>query len=284
MLNLHPMMDPARSKDFWLLILATNSNPNGDPQDDGKPRNLDDTDHGWVSGVSVKRKGRDFAQLFHEQLLAVPQGGIKSEIRGKSADMESYVATHWDARLFGGVPLKLKGDRTLGHAPITISAMNESLTPVEIYDFPITCAAGEKADEKDGEAGEGLRANMGEVSVVRHGLYLVQGTYTAARGIRNGVSPDDLRILFDSLFACWDHSQSAARPHVTLHAAFVATHSGVRRNENTTVARRRVQVSHPDEAHSIDDYTIKFDTEGSPQMDFHIFDDTTNGFNPAETV
>lgn len=51
--------DPTVKHDALLLFDAIDSNPNGDPDNAGKPRIDYDTGHGIVSDVSLKRKIRD---------------------------------------------------------------------------------------------------------------------------------------------------------------------------------------------------------------------------------
>lgn len=274
----HPMTDPRRSKDITIFVVADNAKINGDPLKGGDPRVDPLTGVGLLSSQAYMRKVRDYAYDIHGVSLAVPQEGIKSEIRDSVEDTTAFVRGYWDQRLLGGVTLKMKGPKALGHGPFHLNGLCPTVCPVEVIHTGITCAAGEKADKGK----DGLRANMGTKSVIRHGLYIVRGSYDATRGIRNNVSEKDLEILFDGLFACWDHTISASRVGVHIHAALIATHPGVRRSENTLVASRRFQAIPVGSAsNSAADYDIVFNDEDAPQgMDFHQFTDTVNGFTP----
>ena len=55
--------DPTVKHDALLLFDAIDSNPNGDPDNAGKPRIDYDTGHGIVSDASLKRKIRDSVEF-----------------------------------------------------------------------------------------------------------------------------------------------------------------------------------------------------------------------------
>ena len=52
-------LDPSVKHDALLIFEAVDSNPNGDPDNAGKPRVDFDTGHGIVSDASLKRNIRD---------------------------------------------------------------------------------------------------------------------------------------------------------------------------------------------------------------------------------
>lgn len=52
--------------DALFMFTATNSNPNGDPDNDGRPRQDQETGHGEVTNVCIKRHIRDTVQLLSE--------------------------------------------------------------------------------------------------------------------------------------------------------------------------------------------------------------------------
>ena len=66
--------DPTVKHDALLLFEAIDSNPNGDPDNAGKPRTDLDTGHGLVSDASLKRKIRDVVQFQVDQGLLVDAG------------------------------------------------------------------------------------------------------------------------------------------------------------------------------------------------------------------
>ena len=52
-------LDPAVRHDIVLLFDVTDGNPNGDPDAGNQPRTDDETGHGLVTDVAIKRKIRD---------------------------------------------------------------------------------------------------------------------------------------------------------------------------------------------------------------------------------
>ena len=51
--------------DFLLLFEVTNGNPNGDPDAGNMPRLDPSNNHGIVSDVCLKRKVRNYVEMFH---------------------------------------------------------------------------------------------------------------------------------------------------------------------------------------------------------------------------
>lgn len=117
-----------------LVLEAVNSNPNGDPDRDGEPRQRDNG-RGEISPVSFKRKLRDlieqndkdehdtpffkalpekFSGKEHEkQYLILEHRGrnrsqIKEEMRENSlqSGRRKFVKRYWDARVFGNTFLE----------------------------------------------------------------------------------------------------------------------------------------------------------------------------------
>ena len=52
-------LDPAVRHDMVFLFDVTDGNPNGDPDAGNRPRTDDETSHGLVTDVALKRKVRD---------------------------------------------------------------------------------------------------------------------------------------------------------------------------------------------------------------------------------
>src|SRR5438132_11278973 len=56
--------DPARRHDFLLLFDVTDGNPNGDPDAGNMPRVDPETMNGLVTDVCLKRKVRNYVELY----------------------------------------------------------------------------------------------------------------------------------------------------------------------------------------------------------------------------
>lgn len=60
-------LNPNRRHDFVLFFDVTDGNPNGDPDAGNLPRFDPETNYGFVTDVSLKRKIRDYAVMFHDK-------------------------------------------------------------------------------------------------------------------------------------------------------------------------------------------------------------------------
>src|SRR5207245_1988754 len=111
------MVDPQKAATGLLIIEATMSNLNGDPDRESDPRTLESAagEFGLVSDVSIKRKVRDMV-LFKEgpiwenisKALGITAAGFdllerpdrnRAEIGSLSAG--EFLSRFWDARVFG---------------------------------------------------------------------------------------------------------------------------------------------------------------------------------------
>ena len=152
-----------------LVLEAVNSNPNGDPDRDGEPRQRDNG-RGEISPVSFKRKLRDlieqndkdehdtpffkalpekFSGKEHEkQYLILEHRGrnrsqIKEEMRENSlqSGRRKFVERYWDARVFGNTFLE-EGEDNFIRTGVVQFGMGISLAPVEIIRQTNTNKAG----------------------------------------------------------------------------------------------------------------------------------------------
>jgi len=106
-----------------LIIEVTNSNPNGNPDQESDPR-LRPDERGMISPVSFKRKLRDLvedkegpvwlelAANFTPALQAENFGILESRGRKReeisAMSSEKFMQTYWDGRVFGNTFLEKK--------------------------------------------------------------------------------------------------------------------------------------------------------------------------------
>lgn len=64
-------LNPNRRHDFVLFFDVTDGNPNGDPDAGNLPRFDPETNHGFVTDVSLKRKIRDYTVMFHDKEIYI---------------------------------------------------------------------------------------------------------------------------------------------------------------------------------------------------------------------
>jgi CRISPR-associated protein Csd2 len=67
--------------DFLILFEVTNGNPNGDPDAGNMPRLDPNTNRGLVSDVCLKRKVRNYIELFAPERLSVEHNGANILIK-----------------------------------------------------------------------------------------------------------------------------------------------------------------------------------------------------------
>lgn len=253
--------DPTVKHDALLLFEAIDSNPNGDPDNSGKPRTDLDTGHGLVSDVSLKRKVRDAVQFQVDQGLLTPAERYKIFIRrgvslneqleaayeelglkpGKDAKADSVakgaaymIANYYDVRMFGAVMTTGKASAGKVTGPVTVG-LARSLDPVLPIDLGITRTASTKEEDKDNAS------QMGNKSVIPYGLYACRIHYQPTRD--NQVTKEDLELLWSTLANMFEITRSAARPEVSVRNLFVFSHSNALGNAPAKKLFDRVKVT-----------------------------------------
>lgn len=235
--------DPTVKHDALLLFEAIDSNPNGDPDNAGKPRTDLDTGHGLVSDASLKRKVRDAVQFQVDQGLLTAAERYKIFIRrgvslneqleaayeelglekGKDAKADAVakgaaymIANYYDVRMFGAVMSTGQASAGKVTGPVTVG-LARSLDPVLPIDLGITRTASTKEEDKDNAS------QMGNKSVIPYGLYACRIHYQPTRG--NQVTKEDLEVLWSTLANMFEVTRSAARPDVSVRNLFIFSHS-----------------------------------------------------------
>lgn len=234
--------DPTVKHDALYLFEAYDSNPNGDPDNAGKPRTDLDTGHGLVSDVSIKRKVRDAIQFQidegilpaeHNRIFIRRGVALNAELKdaydtlglekGKNVKGDSVakagsymVENYFDVRMFGAV--MSTGNASAGKitGPVTIG-IARSLDPVLPIDLSITRTASTKEENKDNAS------QMGSKTVIPYGLYACRVHYQPTRN--NQVTSVDLEALWSTLTNMFEVTRSAARPDVSVRNLFVFSHS-----------------------------------------------------------
>lgn len=280
--------DPTVKHDALLLFEAVDSNPNGDPDNAGKPRTDLDTGHGLVSDASLKRKVRDAVQFQVDQGLLTPAERYQIFIRrgislneqleaaydalgqekGKNAKPDAVakgaaymIANYYDVRMFGAVMSTGQASAGKVTGPVTVG-LARSLDPVLPIDLGITRTASTKEEDKDNAS------QMGNKSVIPYGLYACRIHYQPTRD--NQVSKEDLEVLWSTLANMFEVTRSAARPDVSVRNLFVFSHSNALGNAPAKKLLDSVRVTKvTDNAvpTSSDDYTVDPPSEGDLPKD-----------------
>lgn len=231
--------------EFVMLFDVENGNPNGDPDAGNLPRVDSETAHGIVTDVCLKRKIRNFVEIYKEGepsynilmksdrslnskfTAAYDACGLEKKNKGKNPDdvekARKYMCdNYFDVRTFGAV--MSTGDDPCGivRGPVQIN-FAKSLDPVFEQDITITRQAiTTDADFND----KGKRTEMGKKHYVPYGLYRAEGYVSAMLAQKvTGFSEDDLELLWTAIINMFEHDRSAARGKMCMRKLYVFKHS-----------------------------------------------------------
>ena len=124
-------MKVERNSEILFIYDAKMTNPNGDMDNENKPRMDYDTDTNLVSDVRLKRYIRDYYETVKGQEIFVTNKAAKAEERGKQLKAKKMEYTDLiDVRLFGAV-FASSGANTHLVGPVQFN-WGYSLNPVEI--------------------------------------------------------------------------------------------------------------------------------------------------------
>lgn len=207
-----------KNSEILLLYEAKLCNPNGDPDDENKPRIDPRTGTNLVSDVRLKRFFRNYIiQIYDEDYIWVSTVGGKhvdatqrlasiAEKHGRSKDKgdddtekkQMVFNSCIDARLFGAViPLKRgteeKGQSLSFAGPVQFS-WGYSLHPVELVDSASITSLF-KGRSTLGEAG-----TIGKDWRLYYSLIAFYGVISKARASNTGLGEDDIKILDNLLW------------------------------------------------------------------------------------
>jgi len=243
--------------DFLLLFEVTNGNPNGDPDAGNLPRLDPNTNRGIVSDVCLKRKVRNFVELFtpartatdgNDFKILIKQGAIIETEQKKGEDeatkkdtkvpghSDAERAKNWlcreffDVRTFGGVlstgDSVMKGSafgQVRGPVQFTFGQSFHPITPLEVT---ITRCAVTKEEDANKER------TMGNKHIVPYALYAAKGYVSPAFAEKTGFTDTDLELLFQALLQMFEHDRSAARGEMIVRGLFDFEHVGTQHPNN----------------------------------------------------
>lgn len=224
-----------------LVIEAVNSNPNGDPDREGDPRQRPNG-CGEISPVSFKRKLRDllddhdtpFFQALPEMFsnhadryfILEHRGRDRKQITkelGKSpADFRNseFVKKYWDARVFGNTFLEDGGDKGFIKTGVVQFGMGISIAPVDILRQTNTNKAGVQEGKNAGMAPLGYR-------VVDHGVYCMPFFVNPNYADKSGCTAEDIELLKLLIPHAYEQNRSAIRPDVRIRHAWYIEHKNI---------------------------------------------------------
>lgn len=247
--------------DFVMLFDVENGNPNGDPDAGNSPRVDPETGCGYITDVCLKRKIRNFVELYKEgeegyNILIKPdrylnakfteayeKEGLKTKNKGKNADdvkkARNYMCrNYFDVRVFGAVMSTGEDQCGIVRGPVQIN-FARSLSPINIQDVSITRQA--RTTEARTETGE---TEMGRKSVIPYALYRAEGYVSAALANKvTNLSEEDLELLWTAIINMFENDHSAARGKMCMRKLYVFKHSNVLGNCPSHILFDKIQVN-----------------------------------------
>lgn len=245
--------------DFVFLFDVKDGNPNGDPDFDNMPRTDEETNHGLVTDVCIKRKIRNYVQLskgFESPYdIFIREGNVlnsliqevKDEVIKKIKDEKEAIESgraemckkYFDIRTFGAVMSTEDGkneDENNGDKTKSKSSKKKikglgvvrgpvqltfarSIDPVSAKSHTVTRCCVTR--EKDAED---KNSTFGNKNTVSYGLYRMHGFISATDAAKTGFSEDDKKLLFKVMINAFENDHAAARGEMNPRALFVFKH------------------------------------------------------------
>lgn len=282
--------------EFVILFDVENGNPNGDPDAGNMPRMDQETGHGIVTDVCLKRKIRNYVEIACED-----QEGyriyVKERVPLERNDTEAFnflgvqknkdqlkklkkdnpeldmqirdfmCRNFYDIRTFGAVMTtfvknSLNCGQVRGPVQIGFARSIDPIIPQEIGITRVTHTTEADAEAKDAPG------TMGRKYVVPYGLYKAEGYVSANLARRvTGFTEEDLKLLWTSIINMFEHDHSAARGKMTVRELIVFKHDSELGNAPAHKLFEAVSVQKKsDEAvpRSYDDYEMRVHADKVP--------------------
>jgi CRISPR-associated protein Csd2 len=226
------------------LFDVTNGNPNGDPDNGNMPRLDTQSQKGFVTDVSLKRKVRNYIDLVkggeppfaiymqerailnNQHKKAYNALGLKPDKKLPKDEAKARELTAWmcnnfyDIRAFGAVmTTDVNSGQVRGPIQLTFAQSIDAIVPQEI-----SITRSSVTNERDADK----ERTMGRKYIVPYGLYRAHGFISAnlagdkTKG--TGFSEEDLELFFEALMNMFDHDRSAARGEMNARKLFVFKH------------------------------------------------------------
>jgi Cas7 group CRISPR-associated protein Csh2 len=212
-----------------LVIEVRQSNPNGDPDQEGEPRQRSHDQRGYISPVSFKRKLRDLVENKEgpvwnhlasghaldsdEFQILESRGRNRKEINDlMSKDFHAFQRRYWDGRLFGNTFLEKEGGDTIRTGVVQFG-VGISIAPVRIERSTNTSKAGVQEGKDRGMAPLGFK-------VVDHGVYAMPFFVNPSAAGRSGCTPQDVQLMLELIPHAYSQTMSAVRAGVEIRHAW----------------------------------------------------------------
>mgnify|MGYP000919384646 FL=1 len=280
-------MEPIKNRyEFTVIFDVENGNPNGDPDAGNMPRIDPETSIGLVTDVCLKRKIRNFVEIYKEDEpgynILIKEG---KALNTKFAETYDYIGVdpkkkrnanekaevikrakeymcknYFDVRTFGAVMSTGKDEKCpCGTVRGAVQfSFAKSVDP--IYPQELTITRQIQTKEKDREKNEGT---MGRKSIVPYGLYRADGYVSAMLAQKiTKFSEEDLELLWKAIINMFEHDRSAARGKMCVRKLYVFKHDSLLGNAPANVLFDKIVIGKKDGVEvprSFNDYEITVD-------------------------
>ena len=280
-------MEPIKNRyEFTVIFDVENGNPNGDPDAGNMPRIDPETSIGLVTDVCLKRKIRNFVEIYKEDEpgynILIKEG---KALNTKFAETYDYIGVdpkkkrnanekaevikrakeymcknYFDVRTFGAVMSTGKDEKcpcgtVRGAVQFSFAKCVDPIYPQEL-----TITRQIQTKEKVREKNEGT---MGRKSIVPYGLYRADGYVSAMLAQKlTKFSEEDLELLWKAIINMFEHDRSAARGKMCVRKLYVFKHDSLLGNAPANVLFDKIVISKKDGVEvprSFNDYEITVD-------------------------
>ena len=279
--------------DFVVLFDVENGNPNGDPDAGNMPRIDQETGHGLVTDVCLKRKIRNYVEAACEgekgyriyvkervplersnkeafAYLGINDADVK-DIKKKDTDADVKIRdfmcrNFFDIRTFGAVmttftAAKLNCGQVRGPVQLGFARSIDPIMPQEVAISRLTVAT-------ENELESGKNTMLGRKFIVPYALYRVEGHISANLARKTtGFSEDDLELLWKAIINMFELDHSAARGNMAVRKLIVFKHESELGNAPAYQLFDRVNVRRSNmemPARSYGDYEVSIDKNSMP--------------------
>lgn len=269
------------------IIEVENGNPNGDPDNEGRPRVDPETGEGKISDVAQKSWERNWVENCHGQepgyqLFISKRAVLNGKTRAIAASPEVRAAEdtiqavyqalckqYYDARVYGCVASsgKRKGEKEDGDKSVNIQItgpiQRTFATSIESIN-PLHCCITRKAvaTEEESEKQEGANQMMGRKSIIPFSLYTSKFFFCPELAKKTGFSEADFDVFLNSVENCLNLNRSAARGFMSMRKVILFQHSSQLGDGPAWKQFQRVSIIKKDPnkiARSCSDYTLTID-------------------------
>lgn len=178
------------NSEILYLYDAKLSNPNGDPDEENRPRMDYERDINLVSDLRLKRYIRDYMvqegmDIFVRRVDGKPVTADK-RVKDLKDNSEKWMLENWiDVRMFGAT-MTVKGNTRTYIGPVQFN-WGHSLNKVELLEAGITSHFSSEDKKTQGAIGKDYR--------VKYSLIAFSGVISGKRAEKTQLKPEDIKLL-----------------------------------------------------------------------------------------